>query len=47
MTEGTSFKGIRWVAFGMIDPTTGLIQFRRVSDSAPAIQFPNMPTTLF
>lgn len=25
MTEGTSFKGIRWVAFGMIDPTTGLI----------------------
>lgn len=25
MTEGTSFKGIRWVAFGLIDPTTGLI----------------------
>ena len=25
MAQGTSFKGIRWVAFGIIDPTTGLI----------------------
>ena len=25
MAQGTSFKGIRWVAFGIVDPTTGLI----------------------
>lgn len=25
MAQGTSFKGIRWVALGIVDPTTGLI----------------------